>query len=229
MHPEPGRSLSPLAGCRPIGVSFVTDIWPFQWRIALSWVSGFFIFQYMTLAIAAEQGLEAAGNFGLAATVAAGVSLLAGAPVSAKQAPWAALIAGRRFADLDRSFRLAVGAAGSLALVLSLAAMAVLAAVPFLAPGMAARLPDAGTLGALLMATVLNQWVFATATYLRAHGREPMLGASLAFAAILTAAAHPLARLGSLPLAGGYLMLTATCGCLWSALLWRRARRVWHA
>lgn len=52
---------------KPVGpcLSWLTDILPFQWRIALSWVSGYFIFNFFTPVLFKFQGPILAGQMGM--------------------------------------------------------------------------------------------------------------------------------------------------------------------
>ena len=45
---------------------WMAEIWPFQWKIGVSWLSGFLIFRVFAPIILLEKGPVAAGQFGLA-------------------------------------------------------------------------------------------------------------------------------------------------------------------
>ena len=44
--------------------SWLIDIWPFQWRLAMSWISGFFMFYFLTPFVMWTHGSELAGQLG---------------------------------------------------------------------------------------------------------------------------------------------------------------------
>ena len=50
-------------------IQYFKEIFPFQWRIALSWMSGYFIFQLFNPVLFAFSGAEAAGHMGMTLTV----------------------------------------------------------------------------------------------------------------------------------------------------------------
>ncbi len=50
-------------------VDWRSEVLPFQWRIALSWISGYFIFQLFTPLTFARQGAAAAGRLGIALSI----------------------------------------------------------------------------------------------------------------------------------------------------------------
>ena len=49
-------------------VSYMKEIFPYQWRIALSWISGYFIFQLFNPVLFATEGAVIAGQMGMTLT-----------------------------------------------------------------------------------------------------------------------------------------------------------------
>ncbi len=67
-----------LAGFEPsFSMNWWQEVFPLQWRIAVSWMSGFFAFYLFTPAIFYFEGPEAAGQMGITWVVASGISTLA--------------------------------------------------------------------------------------------------------------------------------------------------------
>jgi hypothetical protein len=75
-----------------------------QWRIALSWVSGYFIFQLFTPVLFAYQGAVVAGQMGMSLSIATALNTLALAWINTKAPMFGLLIARGEFAALDRLF-----------------------------------------------------------------------------------------------------------------------------
>ena len=50
-------------------ISYLKEIFPFQWKIALSWISGYFIFQLFNPVIFATEGAKSAGQMGMSIVV----------------------------------------------------------------------------------------------------------------------------------------------------------------
>ena len=69
-----------------------TDIFPLQWRIAVSWVSGYFIFQLFTPLIFARQGPAEAGRLGITLAIFNALSIMGMSWVNAKVPSMAAHI-----------------------------------------------------------------------------------------------------------------------------------------
>ena len=208
-------------------VSWRRDLWPFQWRIGLSWASGFFIFNILTISVAYAQGAAAAGRFGIAVSLANGVGAIASAWTTPRQAPWAALAARREWRLLDREF-VQTTIAATLISLLGIGAGSVMLGLLSQHP-IAWRLPEPVVWLLIGAAAVVNQPVFAAATYLRAHGREPFLAISILFGIGMGALAFPAAARGAATLAAVHLILNLGIGLGAGALIFCRCRTTWHA
>jgi len=71
------------------------EIWPLQWRIGLSWLSGYFLTQIYTPILFYYQGAEVAGQMGLSLSIANMLGLLAQSWI-ARRVPVMAQAAGRQ-------------------------------------------------------------------------------------------------------------------------------------
>jgi hypothetical protein len=206
-------------------VSWSRDVWPFQWRIALSWMSGFFIFQFMILAVGDRHGAAEAGRFGLGVQIASGISALASSWITPWQATWSNMVATQSWPALDAAFRNSCSKSTGMALLGFTGTTAVLLTVISIFPNEAHRLPTP-LLWLLIGATaVTNQPVFAMATYLRAHGKEPYLITSIYFGigAIAIALLAPCTTV----LSAFYLGLNVGIG-IWALIIFLNCRRLWH-
>jgi O-antigen/teichoic acid export membrane protein len=159
-------------------LSWSREIWPFQWKIALSWLSGYFVFQLFTPVLFRFHGPIPAGQFGMTWALIQGVSGVASAWGSTKIPRYGILIKQRKFGDLDELWR---GATIKSVTVSVLGGLVLLAGTWILKRHfqLGVRLLDLIPTFYLVLATVLNQIVFAEAFYLRAHKQEPFLVLSL--------------------------------------------------
>ena len=69
------------------------EVWPFQWRIAVSWFCGYFIFFLFNPVLFAFRGAVEAGQMGMSLSLANAIQNIAVAWVSTKSAPFGTLIA----------------------------------------------------------------------------------------------------------------------------------------
>jgi hypothetical protein len=166
-----------LDECR---VSWRKEIFPFQWRIALSWISGYFIFQLFNPIVFAYQGAVAAGKIGLAMAIFSTTLSVAMSWVTAKAPVFAGLIAQKehqRARSLFWSLWLRSGGINLLGCAI------ILAIVFFLnlhGVKLAYRLPDLRVLFCIAVVTVVNHFIFSAATYMRSHKVEPLMLSSIA-------------------------------------------------
>ena len=80
-------------------IKWLAEIWPLQWRIGLSWLSGYLLTQIYTPILFYYQGAELAGQMGLSLTIANMLGLLAQSWI-ARRVPLMAQAAGRKDWDL---------------------------------------------------------------------------------------------------------------------------------
>jgi O-antigen/teichoic acid export membrane protein len=226
-----GRLIRTILLARPKGprLSWRTDIWPMQWRIAMSWVGGYFIFSLFAPVLFHYQGPVVAGQMGMTWVIVGALMPVASSWITPKAPLFGILIAQKRYAELDRLFWritsrvIAVTAAGAFGiwiLVFSLNRLH----HPF-----AARLLPPATTAYMLLATLIVCASLPMATYLRAHKREPLMGLSVVSGVLTGIAVAVLGKHYSADgVAVGYLVVMATV-TPFVALIWYRRRAEWHA
>jgi hypothetical protein len=127
----------------PVGeqaVSWRREVWPFQWKIAISWACTYFTIQIFTPVLFAYRGPAEAGQFGLSLSVTTYLSALVIAWMSTKAASFGQMIArgelqqlkGLFFRTLRQSLVVLVGISG--------ACEAGVLALHYLFPRLAARM-----------------------------------------------------------------------------------------
>lgn len=202
------------------------DLLPFQWRIALSALSGYFIFYLMTPIVFAHRGAEEAGRFGLAMAVFNALANVGTSWVYARTPAMATHIARSEREPLNRIFR------GVLfrSLVFTIAgAASILVAVPALrAFGVTQveRIAPLPVLALLAIASIANCVIFSAAAYMRAHRTEPMMPVSVCWAAAITMAAWLGSKHGLLEMSAAYAGITVLGALPWTLVLFRRYARL---
>lgn len=210
-------------------LSWREEVWPFQWRIALSWISGYFVFQLFTPVLFATRGPAAAGRMGMSVTAVLALITISTSWLTAKVPDFGQRIARRDFAGLDALFfgtmwrSLAVMAAGCTVLF---AGVLVLRALhhPW-----GVRLLDPLPLALLLAAAIAQHVTSAQALYLRAHKSEPLLGISILYGLLAAASTIVLGRAyGPTGMMAGLLAVTLTVSLGGGTWIFVRKRREWH-
>ncbi len=211
-------------------IDWQEEVWPFQWRIAISFASGYLIFQLFNPALMRFAGPVAAGQMGMSLSLSNAIGAVAIAWISTKSAPFGALIARHEYGTLDATFfralrqTLVLCAGGALAVwaasyILSMRhqsfSVRLLPPLPF----------------ALLLATMcVNQCVSSMAIYLRAHKQEKFLLVSVLSGTCVAASTLTLGRwYGTLGMTGGYFALTVVIGLGLGWWTFSKYRRLWHA
>jgi O-antigen/teichoic acid export membrane protein len=217
---------SPPVGSR---ISWRLEIWPLQWKIGLSWLSGYFTFYLFTPILFHYHGPVAAGQMGMTWSVVFVLFVMSSTWVSTRVPRFGMLIARRAYADLDRLF---------LRLTIASFSVAVCGAV-FIWGGvyllyashhpLALRVLPPLPVGLFLAAMVLTQISSSQAAYLRAHKQEPFLWLSIA-SGILTGLSTWLLgrRFGVIGMAAGFLGVTAAVVIPVGTIIWWRCRAAWH-
>ena len=204
------------------------EIWPFQWRMAISFASGYLIFSLFTPVMSHLQGLEVGGQMGMTWQLVGALNLGAAAWISTKAPRYGMLISERRFADLDALARrvtlqaVSLSAAGGVVLLLCIAWLQAHSAL-------GARFLDLPSTAMLVIATVVNQLITSQAFYLRAHKQEPFMWLSLANGVLVAAGVLILGRrYGALGACLAYA-LVQTLLLPFSTAVFRSCRLGWHA
>ena len=214
-----------------IEVSWRHEIWPFQWKIAVSWFAGYFITQTFTPLLFAFREPVLAARMGMTLGITTAIATIAISWISTKAAPFGSLVARREWAEMDRLFFPALRHS-TLALALGEAAFWVLNLflhhLP-LAHRLSARLLDPAPLALLMGAVICAHIVGAESIYLRAHKQEPFLFLSLWVGGLTALGSWLLGRcFGVTGMMSWYFAVSATVGLGFGNWIFIQKRRQWH-
>lgn len=207
-------------------VSWKREVFPFQWKIAVSWMCAYFTAQAFIPLLFSLRGPVEAGQMGMSLSITGYMSVLLLAWISTKATPFGQMIARGDFAGLDRSFFKAFRQSASLLALLALAAMAFMMAIQQLYPKLAARLVSPIAFALLLLTMMSSFSMQSFAIYLRSFKREPFLWLYLITAflsvGLVVLTAH---RWGDLGAAASYFLSTGVIGLTAAVILFQRYRR----
>jgi hypothetical protein len=210
------------------GISWKREVWPFQWKIAVSWLCDYFIFQLFTPVLFAFRGPVEAGKMGLSMSVVLQLSAMMLAWMTTKAAPFGSLIARKDTLALDKLFFRALRQsvtlfAGAAALVL----IGVLAA-PYIVPKISRRIEDWPIFLLLLLTGLSSHIVQSEAIYLRAHKCEPFLVQSIVIAFCTAGSVVALAKTsGALGVSLAYFVVLGVAGVISATVIFRKKRVEW--
>jgi hypothetical protein len=182
-----GLFLSLLRHARDHSVDWKREMLPLQWRIALSWLSGYFIFSLFTPLAFHFEGPVVAGRVGLTLALVNTISSIAMTWSEARQPRFGMLIASRRWRELDRAAM--TGGAFSLgtAILGALALFALMLILPRMGFSITTRALPPGQISFFVATMLINCVIFAQAFYLRAHKAEPFVWLSVGNAVLVAA------------------------------------------
>jgi hypothetical protein len=207
---------------------WASEIWPMQWRLALSGIVNYVAFSLFNPLMFAYRGAAVAGQMGMTLAAVRGIQLLGQSWIETKVAGFGALIARRQFAALDRlfyrraAFSVGVTAAGGLAL------WTLVAALHATGHPLARRLLDPLPTALFAGAAVLTQASIAMSAYLRAHKRDPVMVVSIVSSLAIGGAVTLLGRRFGPTGAAAANMAVWTLTVVWQGRIWERCRREWH-
>jgi hypothetical protein len=214
----------------PVGrhaVSWRREIWPFQWKIAISWLCAYFAVQMFTPLLFHYRNPVEAGRMGMSISVAGYLSAIALAWMTTKAPSFGQLAARREFARLDELFFRTLWQASSLLVLLAAGCMAAVLLLQRLSPGLGARLVAPRVFGLLLLGTVGSALVQSMAIYLRSFKREPFLLQSATVAALtLLGAGATATTMGAMGVAWSYFVCSGIVGPASAVVIfhsWRRS------
>ncbi len=223
----------------PFRIDWRNEVWPFQWRIAVSWLAGYITSQLFNPILMNARGPVEAGQMGMSLSVCGTLSSMAVAWMNTKAAPFGRLIARKEYPALDRAFFRALWQS-TLAAVLGCTAvwivLSLLGKWGIRSHGtlLASRLLPPVPLALLLFGTVGNIIVFGEALYLRAHKQEKFMINSVLGAVYIAPVAFLLGRWnnphgGAWGIAAAYAVGTLIIGLGYGTFTFLRWRRIWHA
>ncbi len=220
------RFFGVLLGSAPgPGMNWRTEIWPMQWRLALSGVVNYFAYSLFNPVMFRYHGAAAAGQMGMSLQAVGGLQSLSQVMLTTRVPEFGALIAKGAYPDLDRRWT-HVGRT-SLA-VLSLGAVALLGVTVLMQiwqPAVGSRLLPIAPTALLLAAAILMHVSQCETAYMRAHRQEPIVVLSVVTSIMAGAAVWFVgSRRGALGATAGYAAVMLVL-VVWETIVWVRFRR----
>ena len=195
------------------------DIYPMQWRIALSWIGGWIIWNSFTPMLFIHQGPSEAGRVGLALNIFMSITTLGTSWVNASLPSFLKYIALEQRMILNRLFLKTIASSmifTSLLLIIFLVGVEILQTFNFV---FAKRLAERPILFCLALVALANVFVSAAAVFMRAHKVEPMLSQTLTMGILVGLTSWVGSQYSSLTMILGYTFLGIFVGLPWTIIL----------
>jgi len=169
-------------------ISWKKEILPLQWKISLSWASGYFIFQLAAPVLFRTHGAVLAGQYGMSLKMIESIQSLSQAWTSTKAATFGTLIAKREFMNLKKLFRATMFGSLGANILFSLGFLGLIVGLHLMKMPLAARFLPTSLLSLMCLNAFLNCVIFSIACLLRAEKKEPLFGLSIVAAILNTLA-----------------------------------------
>lgn len=205
-----------------IRISWYREIFPFQWRIALSWVSGYFIFSFLTPMVFQHQGPVEAGRLGITLSIFNAITTMGMSWVAAKAPNFSTLIALGQRKELNRLFVSVLRKSFIATTVICLTFLLVIIGLHAMEFTLADRVASMPVLICMTLVTLANTVVFSTATYMRAHKEEPMLCNSVTMGIAMLTTVWIFSQASVLAAIVSYTLLALGLGLPWTLLIFFR-------
>lgn len=214
-------------------VNYRKEIFPYQWKIALSWISGYFIFQLFNPVLFATEGAVIAGQMGMTLAALNGILSLSLSWMTTKIPLFSGLIAQKQYKQLDiifsRTLKQSVVINGG-ALVIMFIVVYLIRQFHVTVGGiyLGNRLLNYTPMILMMIPIFINQFVSSWAIYLRCHKQEPFLINSIVggiFCCLSTVFLG--CYYGIIGITGGYCFITFTMS-FWGYCIFRTKKDEWH-
>lgn len=214
-------------------VSYLREIFPYQWRIALSWVSGYFIFQLFNPVLFAIEGAVVAGQMGMTLHALNAIQAFSMSWLNTKVPYYSQLIALKDYIKLDNVFNKTLNQMTSiclLLLVLYIIFILVLNISQIKIGGtvLADRFLGYGPTILMLIPVYLQQYINSWATYLRCHKKEPFLVNSVCCGIVSCFSIFVFGRLFGLYGVTVSYFIISIAFFPWGYYLFRTYKKKWH-
>ena len=210
------------------GLSWWKEIWPMQWRMAVSTGAAYFIFQLFNPVLFHYHGSVVAGQMGMTLTAANALLMGSLTIVNAKTPEFGKLVALRDWDRLDQLFFRTIKHAFGLVMVGAIVGVGL---IWFLQENFSIgqRFIPAGH-AALLFGSVCFQTVSGSfANYLRAHKIEPLMKMTVIASILQGVATWYLGKsYASLGVTAGFFTISSLFVLPYVLTVWKRCRREWH-
>ena len=210
-------------------ISYRNEIFPFQWKIAISWISGYFIFQIFNPVVFAKEGATVAGQMGLTLTALSGISSLSMSWISTKIQTFSTLISNSDYKNLDMIFCRSLRQAVIINLILLITFLSFIFFLKINFNHISSRFLPLFPLSLLAIVTLANQFIFSWSTYIRCHKIEPFLLNSLVGAFLNITSIYFIGnKFGLMGIIYGYVFITTFIGIPWTYIIYIKKKKKWH-
>lgn len=215
-------------------ISYMKEIFPYQWKIALSWISGYFIFHFFNPVLFATEGSVVAGQMGMTVQVLTAIQGFALSWQNTKIPRYCGFIEMKQYDELDTLFNRTLKQMMGVCLTILFVfySLIVILRVTRFSIGdtvFADRFLDYIPMVLMTVPVIINQYVSSWATYLRCHKQEPFLVNSITMGLLCCLSTLLLGNYyGLYGITIGYASLCIFVSLPWGYQIFKTKKIEWH-
>lgn len=214
-------------------VSYRKEIFPYQWKVALSWISGYFIFQLFNPVLFATEGAVVAGQMGMTLAALNGIQALSLSWMTTKIPVYSGLIAQKQYIQLDTIFNKTLKQSvfingGALIFMFLVIYLIRYYQIKIGGIDLGDRFLSYIPMFLMMIPLFTNQFVSSWAIYLRCHKQEPFLVNSIVGGILCCLSTILLGKyFGVFGITSGYCLITI-CLLPWGYWIFKTKKKAWH-
>lgn len=197
-------------------INWRKEIFPLQWRFAITWLSGYLLYQLFVPLDFSFNGASSAGKLGITIVVFTGILSIGVSWVTAKNPAMVTLIANNNKRQLNKLFRSIALRNTFFVIFFSGIFLLFLSIGKNLSWLFVQRFASIEISAFIALATISNSIVFSAALYMRAHRQEPLIWSSAVTGVLNGVSAYFLVRHGSLYMMQSYAIIATFISLPWT-------------
>jgi len=215
----------------PYEVDYKNEIFPLQWRIGLSWISGYFIFQLINPLLFAIEGPVIAGKMGISMTVLNAIFSFGFIWITTKIPKFSSLIVAKDYDLLDKLYLWSLVKSSGIVISGMVVFKIILELIDdfqFINFPVREKFLDSELIYIMMIIVFLNHVVGSFGVYLRCHKKEPLLTQSLVMSFLSAISFYfSTSYYGLIGLVYSNLTLTIL-GFIWAYFVFVNSKKDWH-
>ena len=213
----------------PSNFSWRLEIFPMQWRLAITSISSYFMLYLYTPIMFHHHGPVAAGQMGMTWQILTFLGGLALPWITTHSPKFGMLVAKKRFSELDQLFFRTSAMAMGVTILGGIGIWLLVYGLNYFESSLAQRLLSIRTVGIFLLAALLANISECIFIYLRAHKQEPAMAVYAAASIINLILVWEMGeQSGPVGAAAAYLLVTGGILLPFGVALWLKFRSDYH-
>ena len=213
---------------KKIQISWKEEIFPMQWRLSLSWLSGYLAFSLFVPVLFQFKGPVIAGQMGFSWNFIGAITAFTSVILAVKAPSLGMEIANNNVEKIKKIMKSLVLESAIISIGMGVVVIAMLTFVDLMGLGIGSRLLSMGVFIYFIGAAILISLSFPFSIYMRAHKEEPGAWISLAQGILVATAIMVIGRFYSLELLAQTYFLIMFCSLPFTIYLYLKKKTYWY-